>query len=123
MSLCLWCFVRDASVGSHGDTTLQLMRTCLTLVFLIPCLFACDRLSDDEVKALKCKLWRQDGGVLNKQIYKDITNKNKCVITNDFRESLALQGRKGISMPCDPNEQDSLLQEVNSICDSLLDQN
>lgn len=123
MSLCLWCFVRKASVGSHSHTTLQLMRKCLTLVFLIPCLFGCDRLSDDEVKALKCKLWRQDGGVLNKQIYKDITNKNKCVITNDFRESLALQGRKGISMPCDPNEQDSLLQEVNSICDTLLDQN
>ena len=121
MSLCLWCFVRKASAGSHSHTTLQLMRKCLTLVFLIPCLFGCDRLSDDEVKALKCKLWRQDGGVLNKQIYKDITNKNKCVITNDFRESLALQGRKFISIPCDPNEQESLLQEVNSICDTLLD--
>ena len=110
-------------VGSHGHTTLQSMRKCLTLVFLIPFLFGCDRLSDDEVKALKCELWRQDGGVLNKKIYKDITNKNKCVITNDFRETLTLQGRKFTSMPCDPNEQDSLLQEVNSICDALLDQN
>ena len=102
---------------------LQPKKKILALVFLIPCLFGCDRLSDDEVKALKCELWRQDGGVLNKQIYKDITNKNGCVITNDYGETLALQGRKGISMPCDPNEQDSLLQELNSICDALLNQN
>ena len=96
------------------------MKKFLALVFLIFCLFGYDRLSDDEVKAIKCELWRQDGGVLNKQIYKDITNKNKCVITNDIRETLALQGSKGITQPCDPNEQDSLLQEVNSICDALL---
>ena len=99
------------------------MKKFLTLVLSIPCLLGCDRLSGNELKALKCELWRQNGGALNKQIYKDITNKSKCVVTNDFRDILALQGRKDISMPCDPNEQDSLLQEVNSICDSLLDQN
>ena len=99
------------------------MKKFLTLVLSILSLFGCDRLSGNEVKALKCELWRQKGGVLNKQIYKDITNKNGCVITNDLGETLALQGRKGISMPCDPNEQDSLLQEVNSICDALLNQN
>ena len=44
-------------------------------------------------------------------------------MTNDFGESLAIKARKGISMPCDPEEQDALLLEVNSICDSLLNQN
>ena len=58
--------------------------------------------------------------MLNWQIYRDITEKNKCVITNDFREGLAIKGRKGISMPCNPEEQDALLLEVNLICDSLL---
>ena len=92
-------------------------------LFLLLCLCGCDRLTDNEFKALKCELWRESGGVLNQQIYRDITNKNKCVITNDFRESLAIKGRKGISMPCDPEEQDALLLEVNLICDSLLNQN
>jgi len=93
------------------------------VLFLLSCLYGCDRLTDNEVKALKCELWRERGGALNQQIYRDITKKNKCVITNDFGERLAIKGRKGISMPCDPKEQDALLLEVNSICDSLLNQN
>ena len=93
------------------------------VIFLLPCLYGCDRLTHNEVKALKCELWREGGGVLNQQIYRDIAKKNKCVMTNDFGESLAIKGRKGISMPCDPEEQDALLLEVNSICDSLLNQN
>ena len=92
------------------------------VLFLLPCLYGCDRLTDNEVKALKCELWRESGGVLNQQIYRDIAKKSKCVMTNDFGESLAIKARKGISMPCDPEEQDALLLEVNSICDSLLNQ-
>ena len=76
----------------------------------------CDRLSDTEVKASKCKLWRQDGGSLNKQIYKDITGKYECVAGVDPQRHVG----RGINEPCDPNEQDSLLQEVNTICDALL---
>ena len=92
-------------------------------LFLLLCLCGCDRLTDNEFKAIKCELWRESGGVLNQQIYRDIAEKNKCVITNDFRESLAIKGRKGISMPCNPEEQDALLLEVNLMCDSLLNQN
>lgn len=95
------------------------MKKCLILVFLIPCLLGCDRLSDKEVKALHCELWRQDGGSLNKRIYKDITGKYGCVAGVDPQRHMS----KGIGEPCDPNEQDSLLQEVNSICDALLNQN
>ena len=64
--------------------------------------------------------FRESGGVLNRQIYRYITEKIKCVIKNDYRESLAIKGRKGIYMPCNPEEQDALLLEVNLICDSLL---
>ena len=92
------------------------MKKFLTLVFLVPYLLGCDRLSDTEVKALKCKLWRQDGGSLNKQLYRDITNKSGCVIGVDPQHHM----RKGPGKPCDPNEQDSLLEEVNTICDALL---
>ena len=95
------------------------MKKFLTLVFLIPCLLGCDRLSDNEVKALRCELWRKDGGSLNKQIYKDITGKYGCVSGVDPQRHT----RKSIGEPCDPNEQDSLLQEVNTICDALLNQN
>lgn len=50
------------------------MKKFLTPVFLIPFSFGCDRLSENEVKVLKCELWRQYGGSLNKRIYKDIAN-------------------------------------------------
>ena len=43
------------------------------VLFLLPCLYGYDRLTDNEVKALKCELWRESGGVLNQQIYRDIT--------------------------------------------------
>ena len=85
------------------------MKKFLTPVFLIPFSFGCDRLSDNEVKVLKCELWRQYGGSLNKRIYKDIANKNGCVLGDRIER----HWRRGISEPCDPNEQDSLLQEVN----------
>ena len=88
----------------------------------MPWLLACDSLTDKEVKALKCELWRDKGGVLNRQIYRDLTGKSKCIETNNFGEVLAKKGSKGMSIPCDPKEQESLLQEVNSICDSLLNQ-
>ena len=95
------------------------MKQFLLLFLFIPWLYACDRLSDTEVKALKCEFWRENGGALNRQIYKDITGKNKCITTNDFGEILTIKGSKGIPIQCDPKEQNSLLQEVNSICDTL----
>ena len=96
------------------------MKQSLLLFLLIPWLCACDRLSDTEVKALRCELWRENGGVLNRQIYRDLTGKNKCITTNNFGEMLSIKGSKGISIPCDPKEHKSFLQEVNSICDALL---
>ena len=98
------------------------MKKDLLPFLLIPWLFGCDRLSDDEVKALKCELWRDHGGTLNQQIYRDITGKDECITTNDFGEILSNKSRKGIFAPCNPNEQKTFLQEVNSICDALLNQ-
>lgn len=98
------------------------MKKMLLLFLLIPWLSACDRLSDTEIKSLKCELWRDNGSVLDRQIYRDLTGKTKCITTNDFKEMLAIKGSKGISTPCDPKEQKSFLQEVNSICDALLNQ-
>ena len=67
------------------------MKKFLTLVFLIPCLLGCDRLSDNEVKALRCELWRKDGGSLNKQIYKDITGKYGCVAGVDPQPAIVAE--------------------------------
>lgn len=83
---------------------------------------ACDRLNVTEVKAIKCELWRENGGALNRQIHRDLTGKTKCITTNDFGEMLTIKGSKGIPIQCDPKEQKSFLQEVNSICDALLSQ-
>ena len=96
------------------------MKQFLLLFLFIPWLYACDRLSDTEVKALQCELWRENGGALNRQIYRDLTGKNKCITTNDFGEILTIKGSKGIPIQCDPKEQKLFLQEVNSICDALL---
>ena len=75
------------------------MKKFLILVFLIPCLLGCDRLSDNEVKALRCELWRKDGGSLNKQIYKDITGKYGCVTGNDLaRHSRRISPSRAIQM-------------------------
>ena len=98
------------------------MKQFLLLFLLIPWLCACDRLSDTEVKALKCELWRDNGGGLNRQIYRDLIGKTKCITTNNFGEMLTIKGSKGIPIQCDPKEQKSFLQEVNSICDALLNQ-
>jgi len=96
------------------------VKQFLLLLLLMPSLCACDRLSDTEVKALKCELWRENGGILNRQIYRDLTGKNKCITTNDFGEMLAIKGSKGVPVQCNPKEQKSFLQEVNLICDVLL---
>ena len=98
------------------------LKQYLLPFLLLPWLFGCDRLSDNGVKALKCKLWRDRGGTLNQQIYRDLTGKDKCIVTNNFGEMLSIKARKGISIPCNPNEQKSLLHEVNSICDAFLNQ-
>ena len=96
------------------------MKQYLLLFFLMPWLFACESLTDNEVKALKCELWRESGSVLNRQIYRDLTGKSECITTSDFGEMLAIKGSKRISIPCDPKQQKFFLQEVNLICDALL---
>lgn len=96
------------------------MKHRLLPFLFIPLLFACNRLSDTEIKALKCELWRDNGGILNRQIYSELTGKIKCITTNDFGEILAIKGSKRISIPCDPSEQKFFIEEVNSICDTLL---
>ena len=107
-------------VGNAVWKNIGWMKQYLLIFLFIPWLFACDGLTDNEVKALKCELWRDSGSVLNRQIYRDLTGKSKCITTKDFGEMLAIKGSKGIAMPCDPKEQESFLQEVNSMCDSLL---
>ena len=98
------------------------MKQFLLLSLLLPWLCACDRLSDAEVKAIKCELWRENGGALNHQIYRDLAGKTKCITTNNSGEMLTIKGSKGIPIQCDLKEQKSFLQEVNSICDALLSQ-
>lgn len=112
----------DLDVRNEYWKNILCMKQYLLIFLFIPWLFACDSLTNDEVKALKCELWRDSGGELNRQIYRDLTGKSKCITTNDFGEMLTIKGSKSISLPCDPKEQESFLQEVNLICDSLLNQ-
>ena len=65
-------------------------------------LFGCDHLFDNGVKAPKCKLWGDRGGTLNLQIYRDITGKDKCIITNNFGEMLSIKARKAFLLHAIP---------------------
>ena len=112
----------DLDVRNAVWKNIRCMKQYLLIFLFMPWLFACDSLTDSEVKALKCELWRNSGGVLNRQIYRDLTGKSKCITTNDFGEMLIIKGSKSMPLPCDLKEQESFLREVNLICDSLLNQ-